>query len=311
MKLETVRTWYDGKYGCLCKLVVGISILSCFALSLNTAKIGKAIGHISLVEIAILTLLAVARNAVGAIRFRILSAIIRKIPFVEILKQYFVASLFNNFLPTSLGGDGVRFVMASDCGLSKSEAGVLILLERVIGFYALVTISMTSALFWSPPPNVFTLVIWLFVLYSGLMTILFFDVFGLARRTTNRHLEALRVAFARCQRKHVALTATFALSLLYQFISVSVSYYVATAIGVKLSITVFLTFVPLVWCFTMIPISLGGIGLREVSFAYLFSLVGIPKEDSLIVSLATYLTLVISGTIGAVFLLFGTKKDNG
>ena len=130
-------------------------------------------------------------------------------------------------------------------------------------------------------------------------------------RCTQAKRSLTTIPFARCQRKHVALTATFALSLLYQFISVSVSYYVATAIGVKLSITVFLTFVPLVWCFTMIPISLGGIGLREVSFAYLFSLVGIPKEDSLIVSLATYLTLVISGTIGAVFLLFGTKKDNG
>jgi hypothetical protein len=59
----------------------------------------------------------------------------------------------------------------------------------------------------------------------------------------------------------------------------------------------------------MIPISLGGLGLREISFAYLFSLVAVQREDALIISLGTYLTLVMSGFLGGLFLLLKRREQ--
>ena len=54
----------------------------------------------------------------------------------------------------------------------------------------------------------------------------------------------------------------------------------------------------------MIPISMGGIGLREISFVYLFSLIGISNENALVISIGAYLRFIIAGMIGAGIFLY-------
>jgi hypothetical protein len=61
----------------------------------------------------------------------------------------------------------------------------------------------------------------------------------------------------------------------------------------------------------MIPVSFGGLGLRELSFIYLLAQINIPKEGALIVSLGTYGALITSGIIGMVFFLGGRLKNMG
>lgn len=306
MSLARARAWYTGKHGYLLKLAISVSTASVFIYLLDLDRIRQALRHIGPLELLALLLLTVARNAIGSARFRLLSSVIGRIPFFEIMKQYFVASLFNNFLPTAVGGDAVRFAMIAGGGVTKSEAGVTIVLERVVGFYALIAISLVSALLWSPPREILTLVGGLFAAYSLLMSFVVLDGFGWGRRLRNRHLASIRGAFSRYRGHSALILGTFALSVIYQLCSIFISYYVALIIGLQVPVVVFLTFTPLVWFFTMIPISLGGVGLREVSFAYLFALVGVASEDSVAVSLGTYLTLVMSGLLGAIF-LFQTR----
>ena len=304
MSIEKALTWYKSKYGYLLKIFISALILSVFLLSLDLSKIENALALVSKRELVILLLLTVIRNVVGSARFRVLSSVVSKVSIYVIMKQYFVASLFNNFLPTAIGGDSVRFVMIAGEGVSKPEAGVMILLERVIGFYALVVISLASALFWSPPKQVLTVIIAMFTSYTVLMLFVISDGFGLGRKLRYKHLASIRKAFSRYRGQFGILFTVFVISLLYQYVSIYISYFVAVSIGLSISIIPFLTLTPLVWFFTMIPISFGGVGLREVSFAYLFALIGVAYEDSLLISLGTYLALVMSGFIGAVF-MFG------
>ena len=309
MNLKRAQAWYSGKYGYLLKLTISLSIFLIFLYFLDLKKVGHALEYVGPVELLVLLLLTIVRNLVGSLRFRVLSSVSGKIPFLEIIKQYFVASLFNNFLPTAIGGDSVRFVMISGCGVTKSDAGVMILLERLVGFYALISTSLAGALLWSPPTQIFSAIITLFTAYSAVMIFVVLDGFGLGRRLQNKYLASIRGAFSQYRGHYGTLLGTFALSVAYQAVSIYICYYIALAIGVQVPVAAFLALTPLVWFVTMIPISLGGIGLREVSFAYLFARVGVASEESTVISLGTYLTIVMSGFIGALFLFRARKEE--
>lgn len=95
------------------------------------------------------------------------------------------------------------------------------------------------------------------------------------------------------------LLVAFILSILFQIASIALSWVVALAFGIDVSFIACLALVPLVWLVTLLPISLGGIGLREASFAYLFGTIGIGAEASLVISLGTFAALVMTGSVGA------------
>lgn len=307
--LKTLKNIYNSKFGIIIKIIISLIILILFFKSVNIEKLQKLASYISVVSLIVLLLLTVFRNYLGAIRFKSLVAIKKKISILEIMKQYFVASLFNNFLPTALGGDGVRLLMVAKCGISKTESGVMIFTERLIGFYALIFISFFSSFFWDLPLKIFLLISSMMLVYSILIILFLF--LKIKIKTKNIFLNKVFNIFNIMQLRKSLIYKVFSLSIIYQIISIYVSFYVANIINVETSILPFLTLVPLVWFFTMIPISFGGVGIREISFAYLLSFVGISKEQALIISLGTYLTLVASGVIGAViFITRKIKNDN-
>ena len=67
--------------------------------------------------------------------------------------------------------------------------------------------------------------------------------------------------------------------------------------------------IPLVWIITAIPLSLGGIGVREWSFVGLLSYQGVEAEKAVTLSLVLFLLTIITGLSGIPF-IFNTKKSN-
>ncbi len=61
------------------------------------------------------------------------------------------------------------------------------------------------------------------------------------------------------------------------------------ALDMDISVTYFLLFLPLITLVTMVPISFGGLGLREATMVALFALVGITSAQILALSLTVHL----------------------
>ncbi|RZV59985.1 MAG: hypothetical protein EX270_01170, partial [Pseudomonadales bacterium] len=101
---------------------------------------------------------------------------------------------------------------------------------------------------------------------------------GLARRfpVCDRAWRALALLSA----SRRTLLAVFALSIVLQVATISLSWLMAEALAVEVPFSACLALVPLVWVLTMAPVSLGGIGVREAAFVYLFGLVGVPGPVS-------------------------------
>lgn len=302
-----LRSFLSSRWGVLIKIAVSLGILLWFALRIDYPALGSLLAAGKPALLIALAGVSLLRTAIAVFRFRLLSDLLKPIALRELFRQKFIAAYFNNFLPTALGGDAVRVFMLADCGLRKQQAAVLILIERLMGFFALVLLAVAGALAFDLPAGIELTILALAVAFAGAVTALLagratFD--GLAGRFP--FLERAWRALALLSASRKTLAAVLGLSLVFQTVTVSLSWLVAAALSIDVSFAACLALVPLVWVFTMVPISLGGIGVREAAFTYLFGRIGVPLEASLLISLGTFASLLLNGLIGAVMSFTGS-----
>ena len=75
-------------------------------------------------------------------------------------------------------------------------------------------------------------------------------------------------------------------------------------VGLDIDFIYFLVFTPITMIVSMIPITFRGVGLRELSSVYMFSLIGAPPEKIVFVSLLTFLINIVLGIIGGIIYVF-------
>ena len=78
-------------------------------------------------------------------------------------------------------------------------------------------------------------------------------------------------------------------------------YFQSTGEGVPLLAVLFVT--PLLIVINGLPISFGGLGVREAGFILLYSLFGVPAELALFASICSFMSLLSSYAIGGLVLL--------
>jgi uncharacterized protein (TIRG00374 family) len=202
-----------------------------------------------------------------------------KIPFLETSNLTFVGYFFNNFLPTSVGGDIVKAMCAAKITGAPVKSVTSVLMDRIFGLFTFILIPSVSLLFflknienrWVP-----------IVTYSflGLALFCFFMLFnrGLARRFKFIEHFLNRLGVGQKVRKiydglhnfknhkRVVAEAMF-LSLLGQSVSIFVLYLMAVALGARASLIYFYLLVPVVQLLSMLP-SLNGLGIREGAYIY-------------------------------------------
>ncbi len=97
-----------------------------------------------------------------------------------------------------------------------------------------------------------------------------------------------------------ALVRVFVYSMLLQFSVILFYFFAARAFGIRLDFTAFFFIVPLITIIAMVPISIGGIGLRENSLVFILVAMGVLKEKAALSSLTTLLFLLFLGIIGGI-----------
>ncbi|MDD3818611.1 MAG: lysylphosphatidylglycerol synthase transmembrane domain-containing protein, partial [Actinomycetota bacterium] len=89
-------------------------------------------------------------------------------------------------------------------------------------------------------------------------------------------------------------------SFLLQFAVILNYYLAALAVGIDLDLTAFLFMVPVISIITMIPVSIGGIGLRENAIVIIMNSLGVMEERAAVCSLLILVMLLIVGIIGGI-----------
>lgn len=246
-----------------------------------------------------------------------------KCSYGEIFPAYYIGLFANNFLPTGFGGDVVRTAYLSVRGYQINYLLSSTLIDRVLGLLILLLTGLLAILLQDTLPlqksdllllgSVTALAIlfcggwWFFS--STLLTWLHI------RQKTSRYDRLYRILidlFSTLHFYHQAprlLLNGMLLSLLLQILVISVYILIGYSLDLELSLTTYFIIIPIVMLATNVPVSLGGLGLREGVLVALMVGVGVGYEKSVLLSLL-YLFVLWSATLpgGLIFLKNKTNR---
>lgn len=280
-------------------------------LEADLALIGAAIG------------IFILSNMCGALQWKMLLGGQKILfPYGRTVKLYFIGLFFNNFLPGVLGGDVVKVYSISRAEKRGREGLAATFVDRFAGFFLLAIFALAGS-GWllltgatavkQDIVNYIFLVFGIFILASAVIfsrrvSNLIYEVV-LARFKTNGLLAKLREShqfFHLYRNQHALAGKVFLLSMVIQLLRISVHYFCALSIGFEISFIYFLIFVPLIAMVAIVPISFGGVGVRETIGPPLFtsvaSIAAITSAADLaaVTQLLATLVGILVGLIGGV-----------
>jgi uncharacterized protein (TIRG00374 family) len=236
----------------------------------------------------------------------------------RLTRYYLVGFFFNNFMPSSIGGDITRILNVSSHGHTISESFSCVFVERLVGFLAMAVLSIGALLFLASHFRDAAIVIILTIGLAAAFAVLAWSCFDprasrlitsvLARLHWKRLGDKLNRVYAavHAYRHHAGtLWLVFAVSLFYQFVLGVFVFWVARATGLQASFWMMFALMQITSMAGIIPITLETAGVRE--FIFVLVLVPLGYDKSLVAAaLLLVRTLsIIGSSLGGLFLLSG------
>ena len=278
------KSWSKSRLWLLFKVSVSFGLLAYLVWIIDWDQIAVTLAKTDLWLVLVSPLFWFVTLSAGALRWRLFLADKGvHFKFRQALTGYFIGSFYDVFLPGVTGGDAVRAgycVARTKCSIGTSVASVIA--ERITGVLALIIFLASVMVF---RPAIFEQIKIQINLADLLPFVLAISVL------------ALLVATAAIWVQKRGLTTSQDGFLLRLWTRIR-------GLGISVPAYVFFAVAPLVYIATMLPISLGGLGLREGSFVYLLSLFGVHSSSAIMLALLIYLNQVILAVSGGVIQLF-------
>jgi uncharacterized membrane protein YbhN (UPF0104 family) len=293
------------------KLGVSLGLVAYLGWIGDWERAVKTIGEADKSLLLIAPLLLLARLGAAALRWRLILADSQvTFPLRQAYMDYLVGTVYNVLLPGVTGGDAIRIgrcVRQTRCQLGTATASVL--LERISGVFALLSIAFSAyLLFPSTLPSLLSTEKISPVTMVAIAGITLTAAMILERRAWLRWLPrggargAWRFVRSAMQTLSIlrwrTLGAVFILSILFQAVDIVATFLLSQALGLTVPITVFFATIPLVYLAIFLPISLGGLGVREGTFVFLLAQFGVAAPDAVTLSFLVYLNRIAIGGLG-------------
>lgn len=226
----------------------------------------------------------------------------------------FFAGLFCNlFLPGGAGGDVVKIGLLAAHGHDAARAALSVVMDRFAGSVSMVVLGtalMAGNFAWlTTSPVVSGLVqamgLYLFALALLIAVSVVLSARGIVSRLPARwpgraKLIELSGVYFQCAIQWPRTLLALGVSIVMLALFFLTYYFSARAYGVDLGMGRFLALMPTVDIISGLPVSLGGVGVREGVFVLLLgSLAAVPVPAAIAISLAGYLMSALWGIPGA------------
>jgi uncharacterized protein (TIRG00374 family) len=87
-------------------------------------------------------------------------------------------------------------------------------------------------------------------------------------------------------------------SVFIQTISPATFFVIAKSLGMRVNIIYFFIFLPIIGAITLLPISIGGLGLRDATTIFFFTKAGVAKDLAFAMSLLNFFFILVYGSLG-------------
>ena len=280
--------------------------------------------------------LFIAGIVIRAFRWQVLlNALGMRVPLRQLTSWYFVGGFFNTVLPTGFGGDAVKAAELAHYSGQTGEAIGSVVVDRFLGIVALLAMAVAAlaaqGLSGLVPPGeaLDSATNWIDPRLAWFVTLLFAGSLAgfwlLRRRELMHRLSQLLPKAVRTATAPIAgfsrslydglqgysrrtLAYSLAVSFLFNATWIAVNMLLGWALGIEATLAQYLVFVPLVSLSLLVP-SVGGLGVRELTYVGLFGLIGVSQEQAFALGILVYGVTVATGLIGGViYLIQGTRE---
>lgn len=297
------------------KILISITLLGVLFIEAIDTGAAEVLFNIDLGYFFVAYLAHLIAFIILLVRWKTVLGIFHDVPIRALFRSFYIGIFSNNFLPSNVGGDLLRASYLANQGLSTANILISTVLDRFIG--ALVTLLICSvAFYWVPLEQIKSILnpkqLLLFLLLLISLPVIIYFLF----KVLNRKFNLLRRhdAFAYIMqvfnifRKHTK-RIFFMMSLGFISTSFVVCSYWLLAGGLNMNIPMVILYlaVPLSFIAGLLPISIGGLGVREGTVIYLLTIFDQPREQVITLTLAYLLILIIVTLPGGLLILMKNK----
>jgi uncharacterized protein (TIRG00374 family) len=299
------------------KFIITLMVLYFLIQKVRIQDIYILLKNISFRYVVILLTINVIMVAISCYKWQIfLRASGADIPVRTLMVYYYIGYFFNNLLPSSIGGDVARMYLLGKNMNDHTKSISTVFLERYTGVIALIALAIVAAALNKrialQPAIIVPLSIMAVVMVGSLV---FFSYDGIKIRIYKlfdyKFLSSVKNKFDGFYQSVYYFRKQWNIigySMFYSFL-----FHIMTIINTLAScwaLNIFPDFyslavtVPIILFVTMIPITIGSIGLWEGAFAYFFVQIGIPAADGIAVALILRAIAIMMGLLGGLFYVF-------
>lgn len=228
----------------------------------------------------------------------------------QLLKINFIGQYYSMVFPGQIAGEIVKAYRLGRGQQDPEQIAASVVIDKITGLLGLLFIALGGIVLSRSkiePAIAHTLVAGCAMLLVGL--------FCLKVPTWSRLVDAVLSRFGRVGsqlvrllhswRRYLEQPQVLLLSMLlgacFQLLAVAINVLFARELGVVIGFADWCWLFGLISLVTMLPFTIGGIGLREGSFVGGLALFGVPAEQALAISFAIFSLLLSGSLLGAVF----------
>ena len=246
----------------------------------------------------------------SAVRWqRVLVALDIEVPLRRLVRHYLASLFVSNFLPSTVGGDVLRVTRLSAENGDTPRNFASVVLERLTGWIVLPVLTLT-ALAVNPGLRelgnasrvAFLVAVITLVLLGALLFAAGHPRVGGRLTSTEgwrRFTGAVHIGLEQFRRRPGLALEVLTTSFAYQLAVMLAAFFAADALGIGVSWTAILAFMPAVAIVQVLPITIGGLGVREGALVLFLHPLGVSTQHAITLGLLVYGINLLVSLLGA------------
>ena len=299
------------------QLIVSMVLLAVLLYFLDFKEAKEVLNRVEPYHILLLFTLYAGDRVLMAFKWNMLLKVHdNHFSFWDSVKLYYISTFMGFLLPLGgMGPDIVRLYKIKEKGVPPKVGIASILVERVLGLMATLAFTILGGivlLHYLVDDELKPVIQWIIVgtvAGVGLVLLTIFNdqirkaLFSRLKFLEHPKVTGFRESLSKYKEHKPVLGGFLSLSLIENLFPVTTILVAGTALGAPITFWYCLAVVPVATVLERLPISFGGIGLREGSFIVLFGLLGVAYAEALLIGLLNFICFMISLLPGLFWML--------
>lgn len=306
------------KWKVILRTGISIALLWWLAFSFDWQQIGRLILEADLGWISLAIVWIVLSMVISVSKWQVLLYSQKiDISWLELWHAYWAGLFFNNFLPSSIGGDALRIIWVGKFSHDSAGAAASVIVERILATAGIALVGLSGAIIAGRLDiRAAALLIGLLIVSFLLLGIILQGRIptALSRRKGRiiEFLQGMAMHGTRLQAKRKPLIWVLLLSVVFQLMVVAVNYSIFKALGISsLAWGDILYVIPITSVAAMLPVGINGYGVREGAYVALLASYQVARGSAFTASLLfAFLVSLCSLYGGWTFMVHRQKEGN-